>query len=85
MYESFSNIISETYDCAYPITEVRRKNVDLIEPYINTDVKILIEEKHRVQGFFRLYPYTYGGQYKRNRNKVVKALAQAKKDYFSFN
>ena len=83
MYETFSNIISEAYDYAYPLTEVRRKKVDLIKPYINADVKNLIKEKHRVQRLFRLYPYTYSGQYKRIRNKVNKAVAKAKRNYFS--
>ena len=83
MYETFSNIISEAYDHAYLITEVRRKKVDLFKPYINAYVKNLTKEKHRVQHLFRLYAYTYGGKYKRIRNKVNKAVAKAKIHHFS--
>ena len=36
---TFSNIIREAYGHTCPITEVRKKNVDLIKPYIKHNIK----------------------------------------------
>ena len=78
---TFSNIISEAYDSDYPITEVEKKKVDLIKPYMKANIENLIKEKHRVQRLYRLYPYTYGEQYKSIWIKVNKVMEKAKINY----
>ena len=83
MYNKFSVKLCNAYNDAYPCIEIRRRKIDLLKPYINADLRSLIREKHRIQRLYRRFPYTYGTQYKRLKNKVNKAISKAKKVYYS--
>ena len=83
MYNKFSVKLCNAYNDAYPCIEIRRRKIDLLKPYINADLRSLIREKHRIHRLYRRFPYTYGTQYKRLKNKVNKAISKAKKVYYS--
>ena len=83
MYNKFSVKLCNAYNDAYPCIEIRRRKIDLLKPYINADLRSLIREKHRIHRLYRRFPYTYGTQYKRLKNKVNKAISKAKKVYES--
>ena len=49
-YEGFNYNTFTSYDCAYPLVEMRRKKLVLLEPYIDSDLqKNLLKEKYRTQ------------------------------------
>ena len=70
LYESITDKIYTAYNCSYLLVEIRRMKVDLLKPFIDSDVRNLIKEKLRIQRLYCRYPYTYGNQYKRLKNKV---------------
>ena len=59
LHYDFTNFVTNSFDSAYPMIEVRRKKLDVRKHYINRELKSLIREKHRLKKLFRRFPYTY--------------------------
>ena len=52
LYESSTDKIYTANDCAYPLVEIRRQKVDLLKSYIDSDLRNLIKENHRIQSLY---------------------------------
>ena len=83
LYDNFSAKISNAYNHVFPVIEVKKKLLDISKPYINSELKKLVREKHKLKKLFDKYPYTYGTSYKEIRNKVSRLLKKSKQSYFS--
>ena len=64
------------------MTTVRIKKLDHEKPNISHDIKLLINEKHRLQRLFVKKPITYGREYRAIRNTVNKIIRKAKDSYY---
>ena len=58
------------------------RQFNLLKPYINADLRSLIEEKHSIERRYYRFPYTYCTQYKRLKNKVNKTNCKAEKVHY---
>ena len=81
LYDDFTNFISNAYNSAYPMIEVKKKKLDVSKPYITNELKCLIREKHKLKKLFHRFPYTYGTRYRAIRNKVCRMADLNKKTF----
>lgn len=82
-YENFETIISASFNKFLPLKSKIIKNKHINKPYINRELKNLINYKNKVQRKYAKWPLTYGEEYKRLRNLVTRRLREAKSRYFS--
>ena len=52
--------------------------MDILKPYINVDLRELINEKQRLEKNIKRIPITYRNQYRILRNRLAKLTAKAK-------
>ena len=81
-YDDFVTKIKNLFDACFPIIQRRRKRLDINKPYINTELKSLIKQKHKLQKLYFKWPISYEGEYKHVRNLVNNKLRIAKRFYF---
>ena len=81
-YNTFIGKLKELYDHNCPLITVNVKKLDISKPYINSNIKLLIKEKHRLQRLFNMKPLTYGNQYRAARNHLNTVIRTAKSKYF---
>ena len=82
VYASFSNKLINLYNHAYPIVEKKRKILDIEKPFVDSELKQLIREKHRLYKNYQKYPITYGDDFRTVRNKVNKLYHMKKNIYY---
>ena len=82
IYNKFSDTVNEIYDRCCPLRTYKIKMLDRDKPYITSDIKALIKEKHRLQKKFNKFPITYGTEYRNLRNKLSILIRSAKSAYF---
>ena len=80
-YATFASVLQSLYNEHCPLKTVRIKRLDAENPYISTDLKKLIKEKHKVQKLYNKFPVTYGERYRQIRNRVNSAVSRAKSAY----
>ena len=56
--------------------------MDVKKPYISSEIKQLIKEKHKMQRLCNRFPLTYGERYKSLRNRVNSVIKTAKSRYY---
>ena len=78
----FSSDLLSIYDSFCPIKTVKLKNLDVKKPYITSEIKQLLKEKHRLKKKYNKYPITYGREYRLLRNSLNSRIRTAKKMYF---
>ena len=81
-YDLFSSDLLSIYDSFCPVKTVKFKNLDVKKPYITSEIKQLLKEKHRLQKKYNKYPITYGREYRLLRNSLNSRIRTAKKIYF---
>ena len=67
-------------NCPYRIVKI--KKLDLNKPYIKSEIKAALKEKHRLQRLFNKKPITYGELFRAARNRANKLVANAKNKYY---
>ena len=82
LYNTFHSKLSEIYNECFPLLQRKRKKLDVVKPYITSEIKSLIKEKHKLQRKYFKRPITYRDQYVYIRNKVSKLTATAKSEYY---
>ena len=82
LYDKFNCLITAAYCSAYPIVTTRRKKLDELKPYIDSDLKRLISQKNKLYKKYRKYPITYGAAYRQLRNQVTTQVRSARTNYF---
>lgn len=85
MYSSFCSKLIDLYNECFPLLEKRKKKLDIEKPYITSEIRGLIKEKHRISKLFHKWPISYAEQYRRARNNVTNAVKAAKKNYYLNN
>ena len=77
----FSDKLGEFLDANCPSKKIGVKKLDISKPYITSDIKRLIKEKHKLQ---RLYnkkkPLTFGERYRKCRNNLTSVVRQSKRE-----
>ena len=48
-YSEFARVISDNFDACCPVVSYKVKKNDIDKPYITTEIKALIRQKHKVQ------------------------------------
>ena len=82
-FNRFHSHYSEIFFSCFPLKfKVIEKKASQ-KPWINTNLKLLIKERHKLQIKYLKRPITYEHSYKRLRNEVNDKLKQAKIDYFN--
>ena len=82
IYNKFSDTVNEIYDRCCPLRTYKIKMLDRDKPYITSDIKALIKEKHKLQKKFNKFPITYCTEYRNLRNKLSIVIGSAKSAYF---
>ena len=80
-YESFIELVSSKFNYCFPVVSKKEKMLDLQKPYISSDIKSLIREKHRLQRLYMKWPITYEKDFKTIRNRVNTRIREAKALY----
>ena len=81
--DNFNTIFNASFDKFFPVITKQVKIKSLEKPYITQDIKILIAEKNKLQKKYAKWPLSYGPEYRRLRNKVTKAIREAKSNYYA--
>ena len=81
-YNVFSDKLNELLDVNCPLKKVKMKKLDISKPYITSDIKQLIKEKHKLQRKYNRKPLTYGESFKKCRNNLNSIIRSAKSNYF---
>ena len=81
-YDFFAQNFKKLYDQHCPVKIVRNKVLDVKKPYISSEIKQLIKEKHKMQRLYNRFPLTYGERYKSLRNRVNSVIKTAKSRYY---
>ena len=72
------------YDAICPARKVRIKRLDILKPYITSEIKELLRSKHKLQKMYNKRPITYGrygDEYRKLRNEVNSKIRVAKSLY----
>ena len=56
VYEVFSAGLTELYESSFPLVPGVTKPIDLRNVFINSDLRVLIKEKHKPENKFKRYP-----------------------------
>ena len=65
-----------------PLRTYKIKMFDRDKPYITTDIKALIKEKHKLQKKCNKFPITYDTEYRNLRNRLSIVIRSEKSAYF---
>ena len=82
MYNKFSEVLSYLFDKNCPYKTVKVKKLDLDKPFIGSEIKAVLKEKHRLQRSYTRKPITFGDAFRAVRNKANKLVTAAKKNYY---
>ena len=66
----------------FPLKTKLVKTKSLAKPYITSEIKALISQKHKLQRKFAKFPLTYGEAFRNLRNLVTSRIRNAKANYF---
>ena len=80
--EKFLTIFTESFNRYFPEKSKQLKTKAIAKPYITTEIKNLIKEKHKLQRKYAKYPITYGDAFRNIRNQVTTAIRNAKSNYY---
>ena len=81
-YSEFARVISDNFDACCPVVSYKVKKNDIDKPYITTEIKALIRQKHKVQRKYSKSPVTYGSEFRAIRNRVKSAIRSAKSQFY---
>ena len=80
-YNLFVDNVRLIYDAICPAKKVRIKRLDILKPYITSEIKELLRSKHKLQKMYNKRPITYGDEYRKLRNEVNSKIRVAKSLY----
>ena len=78
----FSDKLNNLLNINCPYRKLKIKKLDVNKPYITSDIKTIIKEKHKLQKLYNRKPITYGDRYRKMRNSLNSVIRKAKADYF---
>ena len=81
-YNIFSNKLTDLLEINCPYRKFKIKKLYLNKPYITSDIKTMIKEKHKLQKLYTRKKITYGDRYRKMRNNLNSVIRKAKADYF---
>ena len=81
-YKEFNDNLKFMFDESGPNKTIKIKKLDITKPYITSEIKRLIRDKHRLQKLYNKKPITHGIEYRKLRNKLNKIIRNAKSNYF---
>ena len=81
-YSEFAHVISDNFDACCPVVSYKVKKNDIDKPYITTEIKALIRQKHKVQRKYSKSPVIYGSEFRAIRNRVKSAIRSAKSQFY---
>ena len=81
-YKEFNDNLKLMFDESCPNKTIKIKKLDIKKPYITSEIKRLIRDKHRLQRLYNKKPITHGIEYRKLRNKLNKIIRNAKSNYF---
>ena len=58
VFDSFNNTLVSMYNDSFPYLTRKTKNLDILTPYINAELRELIKKKHRLERKFKRHPIT---------------------------
>ena len=82
MYNAFTDLVSQNFEQCFPIVQRKKKKLQVLKPYITHVIKALLKTKHRSQKFYNKWPITYKYEYKGSRNRMNRAVKNAKQQYY---
>ena len=82
-YNMFSDMLTDFLNINCPYRKFKIKKLDVNKPYITSDIKTMIKEKHKLQKLYNRKPITYGDRYRKMRNSLNSVIRKAKADYFT--
>ena len=81
-YDNFIEIFLTLFDDNFPLITKKVKLKDFQKPYITPEIKILIDNKKKLQHKFSKKPLTFGDEYRQARNLATAAVRKAKSKYY---
>ena len=78
----FSDKLANLLNINCPCRKFKMKKLDVNKPYIMTDIKTMIKEKHKLQKLYNRKPIIYGDRYKEMHNNLNSAIRKTKAEYF---
>ena len=81
-YNMFASVLSSYYDEACPVQMRVIKKVDMEKPYIDSEIKRIINEKNKLERLCITKPITYGRKFREARAKVRKLVKKSREQYF---
>ena len=81
-YDNFSSIFYNVFNKNFPIITKRKHVKPFEKPYIDFELKQLINQKNKLQKKYAKHPITYANEYKALRNRVTGLIRNAKAKYF---
>ena len=82
-YNMFSDKLTDLLNINCLYRKFKIKKLDVNKPYITSDIKTMIKEKHKLQKLYNRKPITYGDRYRKMRNILNSVIRKAKADYFT--